>query len=270
MPKVISYKKSFNELIKNKTITVLGRYKDSFYINPKKLFFKEEKDRISYELLGDFIADYLNIEHTKYEECLIKTTSREIKGLVSKDYRIPNHTLVKFNKILGKKDMTIDNIQLSLDKYFNNYPNKEEIISRIMDGVVEHYMLDLLLGNIDNGRYNYEIIVGDTNAHLSPYSDFGMIFNYTNTNLRVDNTCDNSVYNNLSKLLENKKYYDRFTSMYNSLNPFVLEDLINKLETNKNTSINDNTKNIIFLSYSRHYMLVRNVLETLRNKNKTK
>ena len=58
--------------------------------------------------------------------------------------------------------------------------------------------------------------------------------------------------------------------MYNSLNPFVLEDLINKLETNKNTSINDNTKNIIFLSYSRHYMLVRNVLETLRNKNKTK
>ena len=166
--------------------------------------------------------------------------------------------------------MTIDNIQLSLDKYFNNYPNKEEIISRIMDGVVEHYMLDLLLGNIDNGRYNYEIIVGDTNAHLSPYSDFGMIFNYTSTNLRVDNTCDNSVYNNLSKLLENKKYYDRFTSMYNSLNPFVLEDLINKLETNKNTSINDNTKNIIFLSYSRHYMLVRNVLETLRNKNKTK
>ena len=81
---------------------------------------------------------------------------------------------------------------------------------------------------------------------------------------------DNSIYSNLKILLKEDKYYQDFINMYNKLNPFILEELIEELEEKRKIALDDNFKNIIFLSYSKHYMLVRNILEMLRNKNKIK
>lgn len=268
--KIIHYKKTFDALIKNKTITSLGRYKSSFYINKRKLFFKEEVDRMYYELLGNSIAEYLNINYTYYEPTIIKTATREIKGLVAKDYRREGYSLVKFNKLLNGEEMTLDNIKIALNIYFNDYINKEELVNKIYSEVIKHYMLDLLIGNNDNGEYNYEMMVSKDNAYLSPYSDFGLTFNFTSTRLRVNEEVDNSIYSNLKILLKEDKYYQEFINMYNKLNPFILEELIEELEEKRKIALDDNFKNIIFLSYSKHYMLVRNILEMLRNKNKIK
>lgn len=266
---VLEYKRSYNDLVKDGTFAPLGRYKDCFYISKRKLFFKEEQDRINYELLGDIVADDLSINHTSYQPYVIKTTSREMKGLLSKDYRIPNHLLVKFDKILGNKDMTLDNILLSLNIYFKEYQNKEEIIKRIYNDVIKHYMLDLLLGNIDNGKYNYELIVGDDNAYLSPYSDFGMIFNFTSTNLRVNNEVDNSLYNNLRLLLTNDLYYKEFIKMYKKITPDRMEELLKEVEDAKNIPLEDNFKNIVFLSYMKHYLIIDGIIKEI-NKDKRK
>lgn len=228
--KIIHYKKTFDALIKNKTITSLGRYKSSFYINKRKLFFKEEVDRMYYELLGNSIAEYLNINYTYYEPTIIKTATREIKGLVAKDYRREGYSLVKFNKLLNGKEMTLDNIKIALDIYFNDYINKEELVNKIYSEVIKHYMLDLLIGNNDNGEYNYEMMVSKDNAYLSPYSDFGLTFNFTSTRLRVNEEVDNSIYSNLKVLLKEDKYYQEFINMYNKLNPFILEELIENIE----------------------------------------
>ena len=268
--KIIQYKKTFDALIKNKTITSLGRYKSSFYINKRKLFFKEETDRMNYELLGNLIADYLNISTVYYEPTIVKTATREVKGLLSKDYRREGYTLVKFDKLLNSKEMTLDNIKVALNNYFKDYINREEIINKIYDEVIKYYMLDLLIGNNDNGKYNYEMLVSSDNAYLSPYTDFGLTFNFTNTRLRVNEEVDNNIYNNIELLLQDNNYYQEFLNMYNKLNPFILEELITNLEEKRKITLDDNFKNIIFLSYSRHYMLVRNILESLRNKNKKK
>ena len=266
---VLEYKRSYNDLVKDRTFAPLGRYKDCFYISKRKLFFKEEQDRINYELLGEIVADDLSINHTSYEPYVIKTTSREMKGLLSKDYRIPNHLLVKFDKILENKDMTLDNILISLNIYFKVYHDREEIIKRIYNDVIKHYMLDLLLGNIDNGKYNYELIVGDDNAYLSPYTDFGMIFNFTSTNLRVNNEVDNSLYNNLRLLLTNDLYYKEFIKMYKKITPDRMEELLKKVEDNKNISLGDNFKNIVFLSYMKHYLIIDGIIKEI-NKDKRK
>lgn len=266
---VLEYKRSYNDLVKDRTFAPLGRYKDCFYISKRKLFFKEEQDRINYELLGEIVADDLSINHTSYEPYVIKTTTREIKGLISKDYRIPNHLLIKFDKILENKDMTLDNILISLNIYFKDYHNREEIIKRIYNDVIKHYMLDLLLGNIDNGKYNYELIVGDDNAYLSPYTDFGMIFNFTSTNLRVNNEVDNSLYNNLRLLLTNDLYYKEFIKMYKKITPDRMEELLKKVEDNKNISLGDNFKNIVFLSYMKHYLIIDGIIKEI-NKDKRK
>ena len=263
--KIIHYKKTFDALIKNKTITSLGRYKSSFYINKRKLFFKEEVDRMYYELLGNSIAEYLNINYTYYEPTIIKTATREIKGLVAKDYRREGYSLVKFNKLLNGKEMTLDNISERLNIYFNDYRNKDIIVNDIYNDVITYYMLDLLLGNIDNGKYNYEFMVSDTNAKMSPYSDFGMIFNFSSTKLRVNEYCNSSIYDNLNVLLSmNKEYLTRFSSMYEKLTPNKLEEIINDVEKNNKVDFGSNFKNIIFLSYSRHYVMLGNIINTIK------
>ena len=48
--------------------------------------------------------------------------------------------------------MTLDNISERLNIYFNDYRNKDIIVNDIYNDVITYYMLDLLLGNIDNGK----------------------------------------------------------------------------------------------------------------------
>lgn len=271
MSKEIIYKKTIEELIKNRTIYPLGRYKSSFYIKGG-LFFKEETDRTYYELLGSKVAEYLGIKCTSYEEAEIVTPTRTIKGLLSKDYRKKDSYLVKFSKILEPVggEMTLDNIELALETYFKKYINKDEIVNNIYNEVISHYMLDLLLGNIDNGKYNYELIVGISDASLSPYSDFGMTFNFQNTQLRVNNEVNNDIYKNLELLLQDNEYYNKFISMYDKLNPMTLEKLMEELEKEKQVKLNDNFKNIVFLSYSRHYMMIENIINSIKKSKKNK
>ena len=244
--KIIHYKKTFDALIKNKTITSLGRYKSSFYINKRKLFFKEEVDRMYYELLGNSIAEYLNINYTYYEPTIIKTATREIKGLVAKDYRREGYSLVKFNKLLNGKEMTLDNIKIALDIYFNDYINKEELVNKIYSEVIKHYMLDLLIGNNDNGEYNYEMMVSKDNAYLSPYSDFGLTFNFTSTRLRVNEEVDNSIYSNLKILLKEDKYYNIVKEAFTSpiAKKYFNEDMLIKLLDEHKNGHKDNSRKI--------------------------
>ena len=129
---VLEYKRSYNELVKDRTFAPLGRYKDCFYISKRKLCFKEEQDRINYELLGEIVADDLSINHTSYEPYVIKTTSREMKGLISKDYRIPNHLLIKFDKILELPKEVCSNVPKMIITGF------DEIIIENFKGILEY------------------------------------------------------------------------------------------------------------------------------------
>lgn len=271
MSKELVYKKTIDDLIRNRIIHPLGRYKNSFYIKGG-LFFKEESDRTGYELIGSKVAEYLGVKNTSYEVAEIVTPVSTIKGLLSKDYREKDSYLVKFSKLLEPLggEMTLDNIELALRTYFSDYVNKEEMVKMIYDEVISHYMLDLLLGNMDNGKYNYELIVGTNNATLAPYSDFGNTFNFKNTQLRVNSEVDGDIYHNIELLLQDKEYYHRFTTMYDKLSPFVLEKLMEEVEREKEFKIDDNLRNIVFLSYSRHYMFIKNIIDKVKNDKKSK
>ena len=262
---IIKFDSNYDDLVNSGVISPLNRYKYSLYINSDKLFFKEDTDRMYYELIGTAIGDYLNILHTSYKLTMIETSDTNIKGVTSKDYREDGYKLIKFNNILFGKEMTLDNISERLNIYFNDYRNKDIIVNDIYNDVITYYMLDLLLGNIDNGKYNYEFMVSDTNAKMSPYSDFGMIFNFSSTKLRVNEYCNSSIYDNLNVLLSmNKEYLTRFSSMYEKLTPNKLEEIINDVEKNNKVDFGSNFKNIIFLSYSRHYVMLGNIINTIK------
>ena len=262
---IIKFDSNYDTLVTSGVISPLNRYKYSFYINSDKLFFKEDTDRMYYELIGAAIGEYLNILHTNYKLTMIEASDINIKGVTSKDYREDDYKLIKFNNILFEKEMTLDNISERLNIYFNDYKNKDIIVNGIYNSVITYYMLDLLLGNIDNGKYNYEFMVSDTNAKMSPYSDFGMIFSFSSTKLKVNEFCNSSIYDNLGVLLSmNKEYLNRFSSMYEKLTPNKLEEIMRDVEISNKVDFGNNFKNIIFLSYSRHYVMLGNIINTIK------
>ena len=142
--------------------------------------------------------------------------------------------------------MTLDNIKIALDIYFNDYINKEELVNKIYSEVIKHYMLDLLIGNNDNGEYNYEMMVSKDNAYLSPYSDFGLTFNFTSTRLRVNEEVDNSIYSNLKVLLKEDKYYNKVmeTLTGDAAKQFFNTDILVKLMEDHRAGKADNSRRI--------------------------
>ena len=101
---IIKFDSNYDDLVNSGVISPLNRYKYSFYINSDKLFFKEDTDRMYYELIGTAIGDYLNILHTSYKLTMIETSDTNIKGVTSKDYREDGYKLIKFNNIWKRND----------------------------------------------------------------------------------------------------------------------------------------------------------------------
>ena len=65
-------------------------------------------------------------------------------------------------------------------------------------------------------------------------------------------------------VIMNKEYLARFSSMYEKLTPNKLEEIINDVEKNNKVDFGSNFKNIIFLSYSRHYVMLGNIINTIK------
>ena len=214
------------------------------------------KDYLS-DFAAGFIINLIPVKNIARAVNVIYTTGKGI-------YDGEEPKSIAFNAAIAWTASSL-NISERLNIYFNDYRNKDIIVNDIYNDVITYYMLDLLLGNIDNGKYNYEFMVSDTNAKMSPYSDFGMIFNFSSTKLRVNEYCNSSIYDNLNVLLSmNKEYLTRFSSMYEKLTPNKLEEIINDVEKNNKVDFGSNFKNIIFLSYSRHYVMLGNIINTIK------
>jgi len=269
----LNFNSTYQELISSSIISPLDRHKQCFYINDLKLFFKEENERIYYELIGSKIASILGINHVDYDMIKIKTNDKTFNGVVSKDYREEGYNLIYIDEVLKTyqrdhdindnyfNEMNLDHIQKALYYYFSNYKDKDMITSSIVNEIIAYYMFDLLLGNIDNGRYNYEIMVSSDTAKNSPYCDFGLTFNFNSTMLTVKKDTGNDIYDNIKLLLEEyPEVYEKFLYMYNKLTPSALEEIFKLVKEDIKTTIPNNIKNILFLSYSSHYEKIGKIL----------
>ena len=277
----LKYNSLFDELIRSNTITILNRNKNCFYINSLKLFFKEE-DNIYLELIGSKIANILNIDSVKYDALSFISLDKRFNGVISKDFRKEDYHLIKMNEIIDDylakhndsiiyNEMNFDLIYKAINDRYINYENSELIINNIMDNLKKYFLLDILIGNIDNGKYNYELMENKNDSILCPYFDYGQIFKFSSTRFTVSDNNNYDVYDNLFEfLLREKEYQEIFIDMYNKLTPIKIEELFKEIENDTGYKIEENIKNIVFLSYSRHYQLIGNVINNLVNENKIK
>ena len=258
--------KSYEEAIFDKTIIKISPYKNIFFLKNKKLFYKESSFYYL-EVLGSAILNYLEVNHIDYDLARFKFDDFITLGVVSKDYSKEGYLPVNFNEIIEnylkeipinlhpKNPMNLDFIKKALEYRYQNYPNKDIIIDNIFNNLIKYLCVDLLIGNYDNGPFNYEILESKNHAMLAPYGDFGLTFNFNKTTrFTISDNEDYSILGNIRALL-NSKYDDIFISMYERLEVNKLLEIIDKMEVR----IPDNLKNILYLSYARHYDNIGNI-----------
>ena len=270
-----------DDLIKMGVIDFLKRNKVCFYINSLKLFFKEESTCYQ-ELVGSKIANLLNIDSVNYDMVRFITEDRDYYGVVSEDFRNKDYKLITISEIIDKyildnnikilyNDMSLDLINEAVKYRYSNYVNKDDIINKIMDDIKKSFLFDILIGNIDNGKYNYELMESDTDSKITPYFDYEQIFKFSSTRLTVNDSDNYDVYDNLLLFLnDNSSYIKYFMEMYKVLNPDKVMELFIEVENDTNSEIDDNYKNIVFLTYSRHYLNIGKVLDKIKYKSISK
>lgn len=267
-----NFSSKYDELVFRKIISTLNRNKTSFYLNQEKLFFKELANGY-YELIGSKIAKYLGIKSVEYDLAIFNFRDKSISGVISKDFREDNYKVYNFDMIIN--DYLKDNKVENIDNYMNlefiykvlnyrykDYPDSLIIINNIMDELITYFLFDILIGNFDNGRYNYELMENNTDAKNAPYYDFDNTFLFKMTRFTVSDSNNYDIYDNLLEFLSkvDKKYINRFMDMYNKLTPDRLEEIFLEVEKDIDSKMSNNFKNILFLAYSRHYEKISDIL----------
>lgn len=164
------------------------------------------------ELLGEEIAKALNIETAHYD--LAKFSLN--KGVISYNFLEQYETLYagtdiifdfyedkledneELQKLYGiNSNDTIDDACDKLnnledlwsileDKYKNDY-NKSYIVKKIMDGLIDKLIFDILTVNVDDHVENWAIKGGKRGRELTPTYDYGRILNL-HKNVAIENS----------------------------------------------------------------------------------
>ena len=267
----INFDYNYQDLVDEGIISSLNRIKNSFYLNENKLFFKEE-DMIYYELVGSKICKLLEIDCVSYDMAMINFRDVSYNGVISNDFRKDDYKIINFDSIFADylkdnvdvvyNEMNLGFIDKVLRYRYRDYQDSDKIVDSIMDKMKSYFLLDILIGNYDNGKYNYEIMENDRDALVCPYYDFGNTFSFKNTRFTCSDSKEYDIYINLSEFLAtcDNMYIDRFIYMYNNLTPDKLEEIFLEIEYEKDIILPDNFKNILFLAYSRHYEKIGNII----------
>lgn len=106
-----------------------------------------------------------------------------------------------------------------------------DTVEKLMNGICDIFMFDMLLGEGDRTLRNIEIIEGETDVRLAPIHDTSSIYN-DHVLLGVDN--DDFMHNDIEKLNKflnssDSYYSNRFCSFLNTLETVDISSILNEV-----------------------------------------
>ncbi|MDD3187664.1 MAG: hypothetical protein PHD02_04285 [Bacilli bacterium] len=187
-------------------------------------------DAMIRELLADYIATLLNLNHVNY--------FRYKKGLLSPDFRKPN-TVTKSgrkfisdipeNVIESKRYPGVYDVELALNFRFIYYQNFEKQKNDMLFNIIDMILFDLLIVNPDRHTLNWDIFFD--------YEQFGLIPIFDNNAAFSDSNC--CIFNlfggieeneNVMRQLLDSKFSDyalfRMQEFMNIINPDTIDGII--------------------------------------------
>ena len=179
---------------------------------------------------------------------------------------------VKFYlKYLDIINRTTENIEIELQKatnnkalfqlmeiqktlvYFSTALKDNDIVKKLMEGITNIFMFDLLLKESDRTLKNIEIIENGTDIKLAPLYDTSSIFSDTNTKLGIDE--EDYLKNDIDKLNKFLEYSDnsskeKFYSYLETLDSIGIEKIIKETEKENNLIISNDLKDELIAKFN--------------------
>lgn len=258
-------------------------------INNQKYMFKSctEEEGIK-EILASEMLNYVGYDHAEYDLASINGEFGVITRNLKKDYYryysgeqlISDYHEYIDDSIDTKNDYyesrfnNLSDIWDMLELKYNSYPNKNSIIKKIMDKLVEKFMFDILICQWDGASYNWIIEESENNATLFPLHDHqkmldGLNLERTiNSNIKVEefDVDQRKSYDNIQELKKflnysSEYYLDEFKRLLISLTPNNIKFLLIGIENNLSYKISTKIKNIILYRYGYVHESLVKVLE---------
>ena len=235
----------------------------NFKIDNDIYYFKEAPNReLVMELISKSIAFILGIPYLDESIAILN----DKYGLLSKSYLKVGDKSYNLQSLMQnyfyenneeelldyKKLASLNNLEdiwFALeDRYEDN-----DIVKKLMEGITNIFMFDLLLRESDRTLKNIEIIENDTDIKLAPLYDTSSIFSDTNTKLGIDE--EDYLKNDIDKLNKFLEYSDnsskeRFYSYLETLDSIGIEKIIEETEKENNLIISNDLKDELIAKFN--------------------
>lgn len=235
----------------------------NFKIDNDIYYFKEAPNReLVMELISKSIAFILGIPYLDESIAILN----DKYGLLSKSYLKVGDKSYNLQSLMQnyfyenneeelldyKKLASLNNLEdiwFALeDRYEDN-----DIVKKLMDGITNIFMFDLLLRESDRTLKNIEIIENGTDIKLAPLYDTSSIFSDTNTKLGIDE--EDYLKNDIDKLNKFLEYSDnsskeKFYSYLETLDSIGIEKIIKETEKENNLIISNDLKDELIAKFN--------------------
>ena len=236
----------------------------NFKIDNDIYYFKEAPNReLVMELISKSIAFILGIPYLDESIAILN----DKYGLLSKSYLKDGDKSYNLQSLMQnyfyenndeeelldyKKLASLNNLEdiwFALeDRYEDN-----DIVKKLMEGITNIFMFDLLLKESDRTLKNIEIIENGTEIKLAPLYDTSSIFSDTNTKLGIDE--EDYLKNDIDKLNKFLEYSDnsskeKFYSYLETLDSIGIEKIIEETEKENNLIISNDLKGELIAKFN--------------------
>ena len=236
----------------------------NFKIDNNTYYFKEAPNReLVMELISKSIAFILGIPYLDESIAILN----DKYGLLSKSYLKDGDKSYNLQSLMQnyfyenndeeelldyKKLASLNNLEdiwFALeDRYEDN-----DIVKKLMEGITNIFMFDLLLKESDRTLKNIEIIENGTDIKLAPLYDTSSIFSDTNTKLGIDE--EDYLKNDIDKLNKFLEYSDnsskeKFYSYLETLDSIGIEKIIEETEKENNLIISNDLKGELIAKFN--------------------
>ncbi len=165
---------------KIKKIPRMGGTSFSFAYQKKLYFYKDNPENpllaineiIASYLAKDFQIPFVEYQLAQYQQQL---------GVLSRDFRKPDTINIKGTGILMDFWKTnyldtfqknyLEGIWVALEDYCKNYPNRKELVKKLMNQLIHIFVFDILIRNNDRFSENWFLEVGKEDINIGPVFD---------------------------------------------------------------------------------------------------
>ena len=240
-------------------------------------FFKESMMSEPYnELLAEELLKDFNLPHAEYDLAIYGNRKGVItKSFIDKNkkYYFGENIIKDYNKALNKEfdvtDNNLENIWDALEYKYRDNPNKEIIVSHLMNQIVDMYIFDILTGNCDRYYWNYQIEEGKEGINIAPiYDSEAIMINTNNPSFFVAGDIDKNNKPNLYEELEKfisyseSSYIDRIKDKLWIISGKNIDSVLERVEKKIGYEIPDE----LAVEYIKGFLEHKEKLEELLNK----